>query len=70
MNVPECNSCFFFSHNTQRTGYSVGACHRFPPADVSEGRFAEHPVVKSSNWCGEFKLPPGPTLAEMLRGEK
>jgi hypothetical protein len=52
MKTLDCGSCFFFSHDE---GVYYGQCHRFPPVEVREDRPAEHPIVKPSDWCGEWR---------------
>ena len=72
MTAPQCSSCYYFEVLKGEPGKAPGRCHRFPPSlpGGDYGIFGEHCVVKFDGWCGEFRLPPGPSLAEMLRGEK
>ena len=48
----ECYSCCFWRpHNN-----TWGACKRFPPnrPKIDNPMETLHPLVKSTNWCGEY----------------
>lgn len=59
--MPEkCMNCYFFEWQSEEDG----ACHRYPPQQIFEGRDGNGaddwrlPVVYDFGWCGEFKFDP------------
>lgn len=60
MNKPECKACKFFEIEEDENPVS-GWCHRYAPRaglcdDAgSEGKWADFPLIHSSDWCGEFE---------------
>ena len=51
---PFCENCFFFNSLDR----FQGTCDRFPPTvppETPADVYHRHPIVMSTNWCGEWK---------------
>lgn len=62
MDKPSCGGCRYYGGTQARNGHALGECRKHTPRVDRDGA-AAWPLVKPSDWCGEFAPVPRPPRA-------